>query len=582
MAKQKKKWQRTPLEGERGIIATDQRENKHAAFFGIASNIAILSYLAHDYVVVTCADLKTRNTDARVPIAKNKELTEETVKRCSRAWGIQHFPVVVYPEGTPIGSATELREEAIRLYAEGAVEVKETATEMARGMQRKASELVQLYRLYITVERRIEGTDTTLEEEVLRDQTIDPEVAQKLIKYRETVGYLREVLSTVVRERFNGQFNIVDAYREIGPPSQEQARIALDIALTVSEFCYQINQVVAHNGLSEEIPEYTVETVADLSVAALFANSSLWPDHSPASNHAALSAHHYLAMRQRMPKLPPVEKLIEDHGRLWPSNWVYCVEAETTAMVDGQSRKSVRFDYRTSNRPNQSSALKRAIVDNAGLISLDLTQSSFDVQVWPLDLEHLMHVTVLSVAEYFVEAQHEGKSVPAIFEELSARMKEPQYENYRIEEDLSTRLSIYSYVLAAAAREYRLFPKGGIVLFTNGTGEGYREAAIKMEVEGGIAVVVSANPVEFVFISHEQLNGRLLGKPASIQEFITPTMGPNRLPKQRFVTFGVGTNKQVFQNRGNMLGVADLKSLAAFISSREEELNQARSLTAKK
>jgi len=562
-------WERIPLEGEQTITVEDQRQNEHVGFMGIAGKQIVLAYLKNGYMVVTCTDIKSRKSDTRVPIAKNKELDPDSVNRCARAWRIQHFPVVAFHRSTPTGSANALREQAMKQYDSNAAKQVESAMESAQNMRQKASELIGLYHLYIAIERRIEGTGMTVEEEIQQDQTIDPEVAQKLIKYHETVAYLRAVLTTIVHERFNGQFNIVDAYQEIGPPSQEQARVALDTAILVSELGYQVKQI------APDTESLSVEIVADLCIAAIFMNNACWSEKTVSPNHAALSARNYSLMRKRIPKLPDVVMLIRDHSILWHSDWVYRVAATTTTSIDDQPNHTTKFEYRFGKGPYQQDVIKKAILDSIGLISLDPTQIAFDVDVNPIDRDHQFRVTMLSIAERLIENQRSGMSALTILDQLSKLMQYPDYPEAAI---LSPQLPLFSLVLASAAREYRLFPKGAIVLFTNGTGEGHREGAIRIEVEGGIAIVINDDPVEFILISHEKLDKAMLLEPANMREFTTPTLGKNKLPKKRFVSFRNGTSKQVFQSRGNVLGILDQRTLTMFLKEYEEQIAQARAI----
>jgi hypothetical protein len=572
MAK-KRVWTRPELEEEQTVTQNDTKGDVRTAYLGIANRSVVKAYMANGWKVFTVSDIRSRQDDTRIPVAKDKELTSKSADTCYRAWNIHHFPVVVFPAGTEEGCAKKLRSQAVALYANEEQEQKESALESAEKMTEAVADVVSLYQLYITIEGRIEGG------EIAREK-IDPDVAKKLLRYRESAGYLGSVFTKIVQERLNGQFNIVDAYRKIGPPTQELARLAIDTAIIVSEICYQMNQLIAKEQLQakyEGLEPFTMEVVADLCITAIFMNCDLWVDDPVTDGHAARSAENYLQMRLSLQKFPEVEELIALHDKVWPTDHVYRLEVETTVPTEGSPRKSCKHEYHVGSGPRQERGFIRKTQNVFDLLGLDDTGIELDVLAYPVEATFIMHVCVLNVAEQIVSGVGNTKKLARIFDQMAKHLSIPPSKEYSVEGCLSKGLPIYSRVLAAASHQYGVFSIGSVVLFTNGTGEKHGGVAVSLAVDGGIAVVIKTNPVELLLISHEKLAGGLLDPATSIQDFIAPTMG-RRLPKQRLISLGVPVNRQIFQKRGTVLGVVDSQSLESFLAQYEERISEARTI----
>ncbi|MDP3995549.1 MAG: hypothetical protein Q8P78_02945 [bacterium] len=568
---------RRKLREEQQMTVQDSEGRNHTAYYGIADGSDVVVHLSNGWEIFTTGEVRARTPDNTLLIAADRPIPKERVAQCRQQWGVDHYPVVVFPKNTPASCAEAFRGRAAQTHTQETSQQEESARQIAPKLRDSLNELVELYRLYIQIEGKIEGNESFMDAALKRG--IDKEVATKLMGCREHAPYLCEVFKTIVHERFNGQFNVVDAYRGISAPSQQQARFAIDFAIEVSEIAYQCNRIIAQEGLTRQHPglvEFTVDVVADLCVAALFSHNACWGEEGAVEDHEAKSAANYVVMRQHVPHLPPVEDLIENHSSVWPYDWVYAIHVEAAGMVAGATHKTERTSYRLGSGWDQNTKLETAIA--AGLertIDLQGLGISHNVQSWCADPCIVLYINILAIAERIVEAVQARANLAGLFADLAARIPKPQDPDYAIETHMRTGLPLYSRVVAAATAKRNTIPRGAIVLFANGTGEMRSEPARHVAVDGGIAISLGGDPVELLLVSHDNIRG-LLQAPKSAQTLAQATMGANGYPMMHFISFAHGPHRQIFQNRGTVVGIVDRESLERFLAPRMHMIDQAR------
>jgi|GEM_PF-2962793 len=570
-------WIRPELKGERSLVLMDGQNRVCAAYCGIATGGAVKIYLARGWSVVTIAPIKPAAGETTC-IGANIPLTEASIDKCAASWKIYEFPVVVFLGSTPREYAMRFRRQA------QAQPVQEDMAEFmhpraaAEAMRTQADALVAIHNLYIALERRLEGA-TTLEE-AIQVERIDPEVARKILRHRENVGYLRQVFEAIVKAGLNGDFSIVDAYRGIEPPTQLQARLAIDVVIAVVEIMFRLNRNRVHSDLVRQYPSinaFELGDIVDMGIAALFMNNACWGENGTVENHEAISAANYALMRRHMPSLPEIEDLMAHHSRLWPHDWVYLTRVAMRRLEEGIADEICRIRYQLGSGPGEARDIEREVRSVLALADLQSLGILHDVNVWPAEPGIVLRIAILSIAEQIVHGQQQdSKTLNQIFAELARVLIDPPPEPYAIQDSLYHGLHLFSHTLAAAATEYRIFPRGAIILFVDDANEASSEPAHQVAVDGGIALSLGGGPEELLLFSHDRADG-ILEKPSTIQEFLQPVLGTNGLPKPHFFWL-TGTNDLIFRHRAVVLAIASGHSVQTFLKPWSELITQARKI----
>lgn len=580
-----RKWIRAELENERTLTDIDGENRTHVAYCGVASDRTVRAYLKRGWRAFTATAIKKEADQQSTAIEAGQPLTEDSVNRCADNWSIRRFPVVVFPESTPKECADVFCEHAQKQGMQEKPIEQMPPQAVAETARDRADELVSVHNLYIALERRLEGTADTLEEAIRVDR-IDPEIARKLLRYRENVGYLRRVFEAIIRAGLNGDFSIIEAYQAIEPPTQAQARFAIDLFITVVEMMFRSNQIRARGNLGRQYPNlahFKFGDVIDMGLVALFARNACWGADGVVDEFEAKSAENYALMRQRIPRLPPVEDLIAHQRSLWPHDWVYCTRVSTRRAGEGIADEFAKIRYQLGSGPGESVGLERDVRSVLALADLQSLGISCDVNVWQADPDIILRVCILAIAERIVYGQQEeGKTLHQIFAELAELLVSPPNAAYTIQGNFHRGLHLFSHALAAAATEYKVFPRGAIILFTHDGAEQPSEPAQQVAVDGGIALSLGGGPEELLLVSHERADRRILERPNTAQEFLRPTMGARNIPKAHLIPLAVRTNELIFRKRAIVLGVADAHSVRQFLKPWAEHITQARHLIALK
>lgn len=586
---EQRKWVRPELENERSIVLVDGQKRVCAAYYGIATKEAVEIYLARGWGVFTTAPIKpARKEGAKSDtIGADMPLTTGNVKKSAANWDIHRFPVVVFPENTPKECAVEFRKQAQAQPAQEESIERMRPKAVAEAMRREADDLVIAHNLYLALERTLERTIAP--EEVPQIEHIDPEVARKILRHREHVARLRQVFEAIIKAGLNGDFRIIDAYRDIAPPTQPQARLAIDTVIVTVEIMLRLNLTREYSDLARQYPSlaaFELGDIADMGITALFMNNACWGEddtNGAAEDHAATSAANYIQMRLKMPSLPEVADLIAHHGDFWPHDWVYYIRVVTRMPGDSVADECCKTRYELGNGPAQSKAIEREVRRALALADLTSLGVEYDVNVWPAEPGIILRIAILAIAEQIVLGQQQdGKTLHQIFMELASRLTAPPDKPYTIQANLHCGLHLLSHALAAAATEYQIFSRGAIILFTNTAKDTYSEAAHQVAVDGGIALSLGGAPVELLLISHMEapVASRILENAATLPEILHPVMGTNGFPKMHLILMAIHTNELIYRHRAMVLAIADERSVRMFLEPYSGLIAQARRLIA--
>jgi len=557
-----REWTRTPMANE---VSVSVLNGSFFGFIGIIDYDNAMIYVKRGFSLITQSEIKETPKARTSLVGIRQNLTEELLRKC-KARGVSHFIVLAIPPEATSDAVIELKQKASKAYEESLREQKRSNNQKAEDLPKKAQELVELYHLYISLLRRVEGEETPIEEAVQAEQ-LDPEIAQRLIQYRNTVEFLESVFREIVTQRFNGQNGIVDAYNEIPRPNHEQARKVINTALLISEIAYRCRSL----GIYFEIDE-----VAGLAIAAIFMNSALWNTKNCA-NHEQESAQNYELIRKHMPKLPEVDDLIRFHSCFCPTNNAYVVDVITKTGKGISATEEVKRRIVHTGIQDNSQAIEIQYEDAISLVTIKHDQC-VNVSVYPIDLETLAMIILLYICEFVIENEEQKVQITSTLNQLAKKILIPktidEEEGYSLEKDLAFGTSLYARILSAVAQEYSAYPPGTIIEFHTMEIESNRsDPAQTLALNGGIAISVSSNPPLLWIFGHENLPGEFLEDELDALRLTKPQMGANSLPKQRVVNLDP-TNKRIFCRRGTVIGIIDLGSLNLFLRERQTRIRK--------
>jgi hypothetical protein len=465
---------------------------------------------------------------------------------------IKELDVVLFPEG--VFFSREILERAYEELEKKRSEEKQTAQERAEKIRRNVLEVYKrLKELYDSMRgRRVEG-----------DARFDKHVVETVKILNGEIGSLQKSVYEAVEDLLNGEGRIIACLNGVSPPDDEEAALALKIA---------VGSMLAGFHLSRLRADIAMETsdLADLFLEGLLANSGMWGSR-PEKGHEERSAGIITLLREQGCKIPNgLEDVVLAHSKKdLTRKYVFSIsvnfESTHTDEFEMILGKTIYVQRDVLVSQEEVLAEHKGLIDFIiGLFPLaNAGVKEPKIKVTLLDDMLLAKIIIVSLVEELCFGDKAGIHRHIILGRISERIPAPPGENYDLARDFGTSQTIYVFVVSAIANAFDIMFKGALVEFNDDTVM-RRSTRRQTGLDGCIGVVIDAKcefgPVVYVFM-HKKNGGRWLRPPPigrNVADLVNMRMSGDGSLFQLFVPLGHRIMANVFRgNRRRVVGSVD-------------------------
>ena len=344
----------------------------------------------------------------------------------------------------------------------------------------------------------LEGRDIT-NIPLIRQQA-DPKIVRAVASLGEAMHELQPAVLQAIDDLLNGEGRVLAALAGIKPPSQAEAREALDLAIASVRVAYWFKKIVERGTLLdwgyEDIAPFEAADLEVFFLAGLLENSGAWAGQGQ-EKHEIRSVHVIKLLRAHGCSLPDtLEELVLRHGSCdWKGQYVYQSElVMATGLADSREGEVSTVSFLQRDRQDEELSIQEELKPFAQMIGESLMLRGLPAVTTQIFVRQLPNkftagVLILALTEKFKSQTEAGQTeITALAELVLGLAVSP---GYNLVLHKKGNLPMMAYVLAAIANAFNVLPVGALVEFKDENVQG-RSAKEMLKLDGGLAVVVSA------------------------------------------------------------------------------------------
>ncbi len=415
------------------------------------------------------------------------------------------------------------------------------------------------------------------------DGHVDPVTLRAVAAIGDAVEELRIPISRAVRDLENGDGGIFRAFDTIPQPDEEEARIAILVALKAVLSCFFYNRSIRSLGYEqlEQFPLFTVADMERIFVGAFLSPIGTWEGQG-LEGHEDRSARYVELICSQNANVPDVVELVRAHGHTeWINRYVYRIMVLGEAH-DAEAVHPIHFGYQRDNVPGRESEIQRSYAELIRSLPRPShaarDPNSIEVSVEQMPPTFTRDVLAVALADAFItRTEILGDAPEQVIEDLTDSYRAVCEPRSPVGNGSSVPTP-FGVALAALANTLDVIPERAVVeLREDGTPT---RAARLLGLSGGRAVCLSrpsenapeaCGPYLWLFGHRNLPAGQFLKMPVgprpSIAELVRFQTGEDGLPKRCFIPLGGQTHKRVYRRKRRIvLWVMDAESYRHYFS----------------
>jgi len=330
-------------------------------------------------------------------------------------------------------------------------------------------------------------------------QNADPEIVKAVASLGEAMRELEPAVLQAVKDLLNGEGRVLATLKGIQPPSEAEAREALDLAISSVRAAYWFKKIVERGGLVSSYEDLAPFNASDLEVfflAGLLANIGAWAGQGQ-DKHEIRSVQVIRLLREHGCNLPEgLKELVLHHDCFdWKGQYVYRTELVLDmGLADSREGEVSKVSFLQRDRPDEEVSIQKELEPFAGMmvqlaVLKDLPSANTQVFVRRLENKFVAEALILALTEKFRLEVEAGQTEVVVLSELVSGLMASSGYNLILHKKCN--LPMMAYALAALANAFNILPVGALVEFKDEHVQG-RSAKEMLKLDGGLAVVISS------------------------------------------------------------------------------------------